>query len=319
MTYFLPFKSLLSIEQLSQSDALALLAYANQLAEDRRQGNKLEKRLNGKIIINLFFENSTRTRMSFELAAKLQGAEVINMAIDQSSLKKGETLLDTALTLNAMKPDVIVIRHQESGAVALLAQKIDCSVVNAGDGSHQHPTQALLDALTILRKKGKIEGLTIAICGDILHSRVARSNMQLLTTLGAKVNLIAPPTLLPSIAPNPSINLYSDMKQGLRNCDIVMMLRIQQERMRHHYIPSLSEFFAHYGLTRHTLSYAKEDALVMHPGPINRGVEIDSDIADDIHRSMILEQVEMGVAIRQAILTMLPYRQSNYTGSISSV
>lgn len=298
-------KDLLGIEQLNKNEIQKYLDEAEKFYHINRSNQKKQNDLYGKTLINLFFEDSTRTRTSFEIAAKRLGADVVNMNIGQSSVKKGETLLDTALTLNAMHPDVITIRHGESGTVSLLASKLNCSVINAGDGSHEHPTQALLDALTITLKKSRIEGLTIAICGDILHSRVARSNIHLLTKMGAKVKLIAPPTLLPQYAADLGASIHYNMEDGLKNCDIIMMLRIQIERMHSSYIPSLGEFFKLYGLTRQKLAYAKEDALVMHPGPINRGVEIDSDLADDLSRSIILDQVEMGVATRQAVLKLL--------------
>lgn len=298
-------KHLLSIKGLSKETIASLLTLANHYVDLNRSKSILSHKLANRTLINLFYENSTRTRTSFELAAKRMGANVINLQVASSSVQKGETLIDTAMTLNAMHPDFITVRHPESGAVALLASKMVCSVINGGDGSHEHPTQALLDALTIQRKKGRIEGLTIAICGDILHSRVARSNLFLLTTMGANVRLIAPPTLLPIDTSALPAAIYHDMKEGLTGCDIIMMLRIQKERMTSCFIPSFGEFFKFYGLTAEKLQYAKEDALVMHPGPINRGVEIDSDIADDIRRNVILDQVEMGVAVRQAVFDQL--------------
>jgi aspartate carbamoyltransferase catalytic subunit len=255
--------------------------------------------------MNLFFENSTRTLTSFELAAKRLGADVINMAVSTSSIKKGETLLDTAMTLNAMGPDVLIVRHPESGAVNLLSQKVDGAVVNAGDGRHEHPTQALLDALTIRRRRGKIQGLIVAICGDVLHSRVARSNIHLLTKLGAKVRVIAPTTLLPAQIDKMGVEVFTDMRKGLKDADVVMMLRLQLERMQGAYVPSIREYFHFYGLDYDKLEVAKPDAIIMHPGPMNRGVEIDSELADDINRSVIREQVEMGVAVRMAVLQAL--------------
>ena len=298
-----PHKHLLGIEGLSRVDIGTLLARADQYAE-----NKVEnaaKTLRGKTMINLFFEDSTRTQSSFELAGKRLGANVMNMAPRTSSMGKGETLIDTAVTLNAMRPDLIIIRHSASGAVALLSQKVDCSVVNAGDGSHEHPTQALLDALAIQRAKGKLEGLLIAICGDILHSRVARSNIHLLTTMGARVRVIAPTSLLPKGIEDLGATPYTSMREGLKDCDIVMALRLQRERMSDSFIPSTQEYFHRYGLDREKLSYAKSDALVMHPGPMNRGVEIDSDIADDPNKSLIRTQVSMGIAVRMAALDLL--------------
>ncbi|MBU6398186.1 MAG: aspartate carbamoyltransferase catalytic subunit, partial [Rhodospirillales bacterium] len=252
--------------------------------------------------INLFFEDSTRTRTSFELAGRRLGADVVNMSVATSSVTKGETLLDTAATLNAMNCDLLVVRHKSSGAPALLAQKVGASVINAGDGTHEHPTQALLDALTIRRNKGRISGLTVAICGDIAHSRVARSNILLLTMMGNFVRLVGPPTLVPASIGVNGVEIFHDMQEGLKGADIVMMLRLQKERMTGGLVPSSREFFTYYGLDRKKLAFAKPDALVMHPGPMNRGVEIDSEVADDAGRSRIKEQVEMGVAVRMAVL-----------------
>lgn len=300
-----PHQHLLGIEGLSASDITMILDVAEQYIALNRRHDKKHSILKGLTLINLFFENSTRTRTSFELAGKRLGADVINMSVSTSSVSKGETLLDTAMTLNAMNPDFIVVRHNESGAVQLLAQKVKCAVINAGDGSHEHPTQALLDALTIRNKCGKLEGLTVAICGDVRHSRVARSNIYLLKTMGAKVRIIAPPTLLPPHAASLGAEVYTDMYAGLKDCDVIMMLRLQKERMQSCFIPSVREYFHFYGLDNKKLAYAKENAIVMHPGPINRGVEIDADLADDINRSVILEQVEMGIAVRQAILELL--------------
>jgi aspartate carbamoyltransferase catalytic subunit len=243
--------------------------------------------------------------MSFELAGKRLGADVINMSTSTSSIKKGETLIDTASTLNAMRPDLLVVRHGSSGAVNLLSQKVDCAVLNAGDGKHEHPTQALLDALTIRRRKGRLARLTVAICGDVLHSRVARSNIHLLNIMGARVRLIGPPTLIPSGAERLGAEVFHNMEEGLNGCDIVMMLRLQTERMHGGYFPSVSEYFSLYGLDYDKLENAKEDAMIMHPGPMNRGVEIDAAVADDLTRSAIQEQVEMGVAVRMACLDLL--------------
>ena len=298
-----PHKHLLGIEGLSRDEISTLLERANQYAEN--QVSNASEILRGKTIITLFFEDSTRTQSSFELAGKRLGANLMNMALRTSSMGKGETLIDTAVTLNAMRPNLIIIRHSASGAVALLSQKVDCSVVNAGDGAHEHPTQALLDALTIRRAKGKLEGLRIAICGDILHSRVARSNIHLLTTMGAQVKVIAPTSLLPKGIEELGATAYTSMREGLKDCDIVMALRLQRERMSDSFIPSTQEYFHRYGLDREKLSYAKPDALVMHPGPMNRGVEIDSDIADDPNRSLIRTQVSMGIAVRMAALDLL--------------
>lgn len=302
-----PHRHLLGIDGLSRDDVYMILDLAEQYAAKNREKDKKHPILKGRTLINLFYENSTRTRTSFELAGKRMGADVINMSVSSSSVKKGETLIDTAMTLNAMHPDFIAVRHPESGAVHLLARKVECAVINGGDGCHAHPTQALLDAMTIRQHKGKIEGLTIAICGDILHSRVARSNMQLLTLMGAKVRIIAPPTLMPACPQQYGVEVFYDMRKGLKGCDIIMMLRLQLERMESNFIPSLREYFHFYGLDEEKLSHAKPDALIMHPGPINRGVEIDSKLADDINRSAILQQVEMGVAVRQAVLELLSH------------
>jgi aspartate carbamoyltransferase catalytic subunit len=296
--------NLLGIEGWDKAALDRILDAADTYVERNRSGDKKSNLLRGKTLINLFYENSTRTRTSFELAGKRLGADVINMSVSASSVKKGETLIDTAMTLNAMHPDFIVVRHPESGAPQLLAEKVHCCVINGGDGSHEHPTQALLDALTIRRRLGRIEGLTVAICGDVLHSRVARSNALLLGTMGAKVRFIAPPTLMPSRPDLLGAEAYYNMRKGLKDCDIIMMLRVQTERMSKNYFPSVREYFHFYGLDKEKLALAKDDALVMHPGPINRGVEIDSALADDINRSVILDQVEMGVAVRMAVLDL---------------
>jgi len=298
-------RHLLGIEGLSRQEINRILDLSEGYIEKNRQLDKKHVILKGRTLINLFFENSTRTRMSFELAGKRLGADVINMSVATSSVKKGETLIDTAMTLNAMHPDFIVVRHPESGAVQLLSKKVNCAVINAGDGSHEHPTQALLDALTIRRSKGKIEGLTVAICGDVLHSRVALSNLLLLNTMGAKVRLIAPPTLMPPQAEKLGAEIYSDMRKGIKDVDVIMMLRLQLERMETQFVPSVREYFHFWGLDEGKLALAKPDAVIMHPGPINRGVEIDTKLADDLNRSVILDQVEMGVAVRQAVLELL--------------
>ncbi|MEE9140995.1 MAG: aspartate carbamoyltransferase catalytic subunit [Alphaproteobacteria bacterium] len=300
-----PHRHLLGIEGLSPDEITLLLDLADSYVEQNRRTDKKLASLRGRTIINLFFEDSTRTRTSFELAGKRLGADVITMAVATSSIKKGETLIDTAMTLTAMRPDVLVVRHPDSGAVMLLAEKVDCVVINAGDGSHEHPTQALLDALTIRRRKGRLGGLTVALCGDILHSRVARSNIHLLNTMGARVRVVAPPTLLPAEIERMGVEVFHHMGSGLRDCDIVMMLRLQLERFRGSFFPSTREYFRFFGLDYEKLAVAKPDALIMHPGPMNRGVEIDSELADDIDRSVIREQVEMGVAVRMACLDML--------------
>lgn len=298
-------KHLLGIEGLKEQEITAILDLADTYVEQNRRRNKKRKPLKGLTQINLFYENSTRTRMSFELAGKRLGADVISMSTSTSSIKKGETLLDTASTLNAMRPDLLVVRHGMSGAVKLLSRKVDCAVLNAGDGRHEHPTQALLDALTIRRRRGKLARLTVAICGDVMHSRVARSNIHLLNIMGARVRLIGPPTLIPSGIEKMGVEVFHDMYEGLKDCDIVMMLRLQTERMHGGYFPSISEYFTLYGLDYEKLTVAKEDALIMHPGPMNRGVEIDAAVADDLTRSAIQEQVEMGVAVRMACLDLL--------------
>ncbi len=298
-------RHLLGIEGLSPGEITHLLDRSETYVEQNRQADKKKTLLRGRTIINLFYEASTRTLTSFELAGKRLGSDVINMSVSSSSVKKGETLIDTAMTLNAMHPDVLVVRHSQSGAVKLLSEKVNCAVINGGDGSHEHPTQAILDALTIRRRTGRISGLLVAICGDVLHSRVARSNIHLLTTMGARVRLIAPRTLVQSTMEKMGVEIFHDMNKGLEGCDIVMMLRLQTERMHTNYFPSIREYFRFFGLDYRKLANAKPDALVMHPGPMNRGVEIDSLVADDIGRSAIREQVEMGVAVRMACLEIL--------------
>lgn len=304
MTGFKP-RHLLGIEGLDREDIESVLHLAKSYVARNRGEDKKHPLLRGRTLINLFFENSTRTRTSFELAGKRLGMDVINMSAEGSSTKKGETLIDTAMTLNAMHPDFIAVRHAESGAVHLLAQKVTCRVINAGDGWHEHPTQALLDAMAIIERKGKIQGLKVVICGDLLHSRVARSNMLLLKLMGADVHVVAPPTLMPAKIESYGVTKHYHMKEGLKNADIVMMLRMQTERMASSFVPSQREYFHLYGLDYDKLSVAKPDALIMHPGPMNRGIEIDSELADDINRSVILSQVEMGVAVRQAVLELL--------------
>jgi aspartate carbamoyltransferase catalytic subunit len=298
-------KHLLKIEGLHPPEIAHLLDLAESYVLLNRSGKTQRDLLRGRTLINLFFEDSTRTRTSFELAGKRLGADVLNMSISTSSVNKGETLLDTAATLNAMQCDLLVVRHDQSGAPALLAQKVDAAVINAGDGTHEHPTQALLDALTIRRRKERLEGLTIAICGDIGHSRVARSNIHLLTTMGSRVRVVGPPTLIPAEAEALGVEVHHDMATGLKDVDVVMMLRLQKERMTRGLVPSAREYFRFYGLDAGKLAAARPDALVMHPGPMNRGVEIDSAVADDPVRSVIKEQVEMGVAVRMAVLDTL--------------
>jgi aspartate carbamoyltransferase catalytic subunit len=303
-SFVLSQRHLLGIEGLSRDDIVGLLDRAEEFVSYNRQIDKKQATLRGRTQINLFFESSTRTQSSFELAGKRLGADVMNMSVGSSAMRKGETLIDTAITLNAMHPDILVVRHHASGAVELLARKVDCAVINAGDGSHEHPTQALLDALTIRRNKGKIEHLIVTICGDIAHSRVARSDIILLNTLGARVRVVAPSTLLPPGIERMGVEVFRDMREGLRDTDIVMMLRLQRERMNGSFVPSTQEYFHYFGLDQKKLAYAKPDALVMHPGPMNRGVEIDSEVADGA-QSLIREQVEMGVAVRMAALEAL--------------
>lgn len=298
-------KHLLGIEHLHPTQITEILDLADSYVDLNRRAHKSTNTLAGLTQINMFFENSTRTQASFELAGKRLGADVMNMAMQASSIKKGETLIDTALTLNAMHPDLLVVRHPHSGAVDLLAQKVNCAVLNAGDGRHEHPTQALLDALTIRRAKGRLHRLNIAICGDIAHSRVARSNMILLGKMENRVRLVGPATLMPSGVGEFGAEVYHDMNEGLKDVDVVMMLRLQRERMDGGFIPSEREYYHRYGLDAAKLANAKDDAIVMHPGPMNRGVEIDGEIADDLNRSMIQEQVEMGVAVRMAAMDLL--------------
>ena len=298
-------RHLLAIQGLHPQQITALLDLAESYALLNRSGKTQRERLRGRTLINLFFEDSTRTRTSFELAGKRLGADVINMSVATSSVNKGETLLDTAATLNAMHCDLLVVRHDQSGAPALLAQKVDAAVINAGDGTHEHPTQALLDALTIRRHRGDLAGLVVAICGDVAHSRVARSNILLLVAMGCTVRVVGPPTLIPGAIGALGVSVHHDMQSGLAGADIVMMLRLQRERMTRGLVPSAREYFRFFGLDRDKLAHAKPDALVMHPGPMNRGVEIASDVADDPVRSLIREQVEMGVAVRMAVLDTL--------------
>ena len=298
-------KNLLGIEFLEPSDIYEILDKAKGFTHLDLSGKSVAQTLEGYNIINVFFENSTRTQTSFEIAGKRLGALVTSINVKDSSIKKGETLFDTALTLNAMKPDLIVIRHPYSGAVQLLSEKIDCSVINAGDGKHEHPTQALLDAMTVLRRKNRLSGLTVTICGDIAHSRVARSNIFLFGKLGNSIRLVGPATLVPDCFKEFGVEVFNNMREGLKGADVVMMLRLQKERMDGGYVPSEREYFHFYGLDEEKLSQAKSDAIILHPGPMNRGVEIDSELADDLSRSAIQEQVEMGVSIRMAVIENL--------------
>ncbi len=299
-----PHRHLLGIRGLAPQDIELLLDRADAAVAFSRRQEKKSSTLRGRTQINLFFEASTRTQASFELAGKRLGADVMNMGVASSSVKKGETLIDTAMTLNAMRPDILVIRHGSAGAASLLAQKVGCAVVNAGDGAHEHPTQALLDALTIRRAKGRLARLTVAICGDVLHSRVARSNLLLLGAMGARLRVVAPSTLLPAGIREMGVEVAGSMAEGLKDADVVMMLRLQRERMAGAFVPSVREYFRYFGLDGEKLKAAKDDALVMHPGPMNRGVEIASAIADG-PQSVIQEQVEMGVAVRMAVMEAL--------------
>ncbi len=298
-------RHLLGIAPLAPADIVALLDLADTYVALNRAPDKHARALAGLTQVNMFFEPSTRTQASFEIAGKRLGADVMSMPMVASSLKKGETLIDTALTLNAMHPDLLVVRHPASGAVDLLAQKVECAVLNAGDGRHEHPTQALLDGLTIRRARGRLHGLTVAICGDIAHSRVARSNLLLLGRMGNRVRVVGPPTLMPAGIAGLGVEVFDDMARGLAGADVVMMLRLQRERMDGGFIPSEREYFHRYGLDAEKLAHANPDAIVMHPGPMNRGVEIDGTIADDINRSVIQDQVEMGVAVRMAAMDLL--------------
>ena len=309
-----PHRHLLGIRGLSPSDIDLLLARADASVAISRQPEKKTSTLRGRTQINLFYESSTRTQSSFELAGKRLGADVMNMAVASSSVKKGETLIDTAMTLNAMRPDILVIRHSSAGAAALLAQKVGCSVVNAGDGAHEHPTQALLDALTIRRARGELARLTVAICGDVLHSRVARSNIVLLNAMGAAVRVVGPSTLMPSGIGKIGVEVFTSMADGLKGADVVMMLRLQRERMAGSFVPSVREYFRYFGLDAEKLKAAKDGALVMHPGPMNRGVEIASEVADG-PQSVIQEQVEMGVAVRMAVMEALLDPRRNEAGA----
>lgn len=299
----------LSVTDLNAQTARDVLELADGFVELNQGSAKSLDLMAGRTVVNLFFENSTRTSASFEIAARRLGADVVSLSPRSSSVAKGETLIDTAATLNAMKPDVLVVRHSASGAADLLSQKVGCAVVNAGDGRHEHPTQALLDLLTLKREFGDVGGLTVAICGDVAHSRVARSNVALLSMMGARVRLVGPPTLVPGDADRWGCEVYHDMRKGLEGCDVVMMLRLQLERMQGALVPSTREYYRFWGLDREKLRVAAQGVRVMHPGPINRGVEINSDIADDPDISLIQTQVEMGVSARMAVLASLSRRR----------
>ena len=298
-------KDLTGIDHMSREDIGDVLVLAMDYAETMKRNGPYPRCLQGKVILNLFFENSTRTRTSFEIAAKRLGADVINWHADSSALSKGESFDDTIATLGAMTPEGVIIRHSEFGAPEYVAARMRCPVINAGDSWREHPSQALLDALTMQKAKGLIEGLTVAICGDIAHSRVARSNMILLRKMGAQVHAIAPSNLMPDKLPAKGIKTFDSMEDGLKDCDVVMMLRVQKERMAEGDIGDDAAYFNKYGLTMDRLKRAKDDAVVMHPGPMNRGVEIADDVADDPHRSLILQQVANGIPVRMAILDLL--------------
>ena len=310
-TFPFPRRHFISANDLQRLEVGRLLDLADSFVALNRQKAKKLDLLKGRTLMNLFFENSTRTQSSFELAGKRLGADVVNMSPRSSSMSKGETLIDTAVTLNAMQPDLLVVRHASSGAASLLAQKVGCSVINAGDGKHEHPTQALLDALSLRHAFGDISGLTVAICGDVMHSRVARSNVIMLQMLGAHVRVVGPPTLIPRDAARWGAVIFHDMREGISGADVVMMLRLQIERMTGALVPSTREYFRFFGLDREKLACAAPGVKVMHPGPMNRGVEIDSDIADDLSVSLIQDQVEMGVAARMAVLASLAARLDN--------
>ena len=302
-------KDLLSINELSKSEIISIINNANSYYHDNKISSK-KKVLNNFTQINLFFENSTRTQVSFEIAGTLLGANVVNFPFNNSSQSKGETLLDLAATLNSMNPDILVIRHPNSGAVQLISEKVDCPVVNAGDGNHEHPTQALLDILTIKKRIGRIDNLKIAICGDIAHSRVARSNIFCHKKLGNKIRVIGPKTLIPKDIDKLGVQVFYNMIEGLRDIDVVMVLRLQKERMDGGYFSSEREYFHLYGLDDRKMKYAKPSAIIMHPGPMNRGIEIDGDLADNLDKSVITMQVEAGLAIRMSVLELLLKKKS---------
>lgn len=297
-------KDLLSLRNIEREEIEMILSTAASMRPLLDSPNKKTAHLQGKSIVTLFYENSTRTRMSFELASKYMGAAAANISASASSVAKGETLIDTGKTLDRMGTDVIIIRHPMSGAPHLLAQHVNAAVINAGDGVNEHPTQALLDMFTMKQHKGKIEGLKVAIVGDIIHSRVARSNIFGLHTMGAEVALCAPPTLMPTQIAELGVKTYTRIEEAIEGADVVMNLRIQKERQEEGNFPSLREYSAYFGLNERNLKYAKPDALIMHPGPMNRGVEITSDVAD-CDRSVINEQVTSGVAVRMALLYLL--------------
>jgi aspartate carbamoyltransferase catalytic subunit len=309
-------KRLISIRDLDRTRALNLLDSAEAFHELNLRPIKKAPTLRGKTLLNLFFENSTRTRTSFELAGKRLSADVVNISASASSVKKGESLRDTVLTLDAMHPDILVVRHSSSGAAAYIATQVRATVINAGDGTHEHPTQALLDAFTIRRKRGPLDGQIVTICGDILHSRVARSNALLLKMLGAEVRLAGPRTLLPPDLEALGCRSFTRIEPALEGADVVMMLRIQNERLGGVFFPGVREYAAYFGLNRKRLALAKPDAIVLHPGPMNRGVEISDDLADD-PRSAVLDQVEAGLAVRMAVLYSCGSSEAPPAGSLA--
>ena len=298
-------KDLLGTEDLSKEEILSIIDLAEQYSNENIKNINNTRILKNITQINLFFENSTRTQVSFEIAGTKLGTNIVNFPLKTSSQSKGETLLDLAATLNSMFPDILVIRHPKSGAVQLISEKVKCAVINAGDGNHEHPTQALLDAQTIRKRLGRISGLKIAICGDIAHSRVARSNIFCLKTLGNKIRVVGPKTLIPKGIESLGVEVTHNMFDGLQDIDVVMVLRLQKERMDGGFLSSEREYFHYYGLDERKMQYANPNAIIMHPGPMNRGIEIDGDLADDINRSVITKQVEVGLAIRMAVLDLL--------------
>ncbi len=301
-----PHRHLLGLEGVSRDELMFLLDTANSFREISERDIKKVPTLRGKTVVSLFYEASTRTRASFEIAAKRMSADFVSLSSATSSVTKGETLLDTARNLAAMRPDAIILRHSAAGAPHFLAARVECPIINAGDGAHEHPTQALLDALTIRERKGRIDGLTVALVGDVLHSRVARSNLFALKTLGARVRLVGPPTLLP-----PELRAWGDttsnLHDGVRDADVIMMLRLQLERQGKNFFPTVDEYSRYFCLTERAVAHAKPDVMIMHPGPMNRGVEIASEVADGPY-SVIMDQVTNGIAVRMAVLYLLVNR-----------
>ena len=300
---------LLGIQGMQKNTILSILKRAKYFND--KKNNKKNTILKDYLVINLFFENSTRTKASFEIAAKLMSADILNISVSTSSIKKGETLIDTAATLNAIHPDFLILRHPNSGTAEMLSKHVQCSIINAGDGRHEHPTQALLDAAVIKDKNRNLEGLKVLICGDILNSRVARSNIYLLTTMGAEVKVVGPPTLIPKGIENMGVKVSNNLQISLKSADIVMILRLQNERMDGSETPSKREYYNFFGINEENIKIAKDNVFVMHPGPMNRGVEIDSLLADNNEISLIKNQVEMGVSVRMACLEMLKLSRQN--------